>query len=142
MSEIRLIVERFEDNGKQTLSHVHIMENNISLFQFAGMELPWKENEKMISCIPIGVYGCEKVKQTANIPYDHISVLSVPNRSGVCLHKANFVTQLKGCLAIGDKHVDINGDAIKDITNSGRAFEVLMRMMPDKFKMEIKCTHT
>lgn len=138
MDEIKLIADRFDKGEKQTLSHVHVVQLGITLFTFAGMELPWKNNEHNISCIPVGIYDCEKVPSSASIPYDHISITNVPDRSGVCIHKCNFSRQLRGCLAVGDKHVDIDNDKLLDITNSGKAFSVLMRMMPDKFKLEIK----
>lgn len=138
MGETSLIVERFSDDGKQTLSHVTIVEDEYALYTFCGMELPDKGNIKQFSCIPIGVYDCVKVEASASIPYEHISILNVPNRSGVCIHKANFSRQLRGCLAIGDKHVDIDNDKLLDIRNSGKAFKVLLTMMPDKFKLEIK----
>jgi len=134
----KLIVNRFDSNDKQTLSWVNIVEENLSLFQFAGMELPDKGNIKQFSCIPIGVYDCEKRAATPAIPYEHILILNVPNRDGICIHKANFSRQLRGCLAIGDKHVDIDNDGLLDIANSGKSFNVLMRMMPNKFKIEIK----
>ena len=34
--------------------------------------------------------------------------------------------------------VDINGDNLLDVTNSGNTFNVLMKLLPDKFKLEIK----
>ncbi len=138
MDNIKLICARFSDNTQQTLSFLTVVESDNIIFSCAGMELPWKNNEKMISCIPLGDYECEKRKATANIPYEHIWIKNVPNRSGVCIHKANFTSQLKGCIAVGDKHVDINKDNLLDITNSGKTFNVLMALLPDKFKLEIK----
>lgn len=137
-NNIKLIVARFSDNTQQTLSYLTVVEGEHSIFSCAGMELPWNGNQKQISCIPLGDYECEKVGATANIPYEHIAILNVPDRSGVCIHKANFVSQLRGCLAVGDKHIDINKDNLLDITNSGKTFNVLMALLPDKFKLEIK----
>ncbi len=137
MSELKLKVVRFSDNGKETLSNVSIFDGENSLYAFAGMELPWKNNMPNVSCIPVGEYDCVKVGASISIPYSHVSITNVKGRSGVCIHKANFVRQLRGCVAIGDKHVDIDKDNLLDVTNSGKAFEVLMRMLPDKFKIEI-----
>jgi hypothetical protein len=135
---IRLEVIRFDDNGKQTLSNVSIIESGKLVTSFAGMELPWKDNAKQISCIPKGIYKCVKVGASASIPYEHISITSVLNRSGVCIHKANYSRQLKGCLAVGTKHVDIDNDSLLDISNSGKAFNVLMSLVPNEFELEIK----
>ena len=137
MSNIFLIVKRFSDNGVETCSNIAVMHEEQVLFECVGLELPWKNNEHQISCIPATVYNCEKVKATANIPYEHISITNVDGRSGVCIHKANYVRQLKGCICVGDKHTDINGDKQVDVTNSGKTFDKLMSILPDKFKLII-----
>ncbi len=139
MNDIKLIVERFSDNGRETLSNIYVIESGLLLFSCVGMELPWKDNEQQISCIPLNSnYACQKVKATAAIPYEHIWITNVKGRSGVCIHKANFVSSLRGCIAVGDKHVDINKDNLLDITNSGKTFKVLMALLPDVFSLEIK----
>jgi hypothetical protein len=135
---MKLVVERFEDNGKVTLSNITLTDGKGILFTCAGMELPWKENNKQVSCIPKGTYNCNKRAKTVNIPYEHVLINNIPNRSGVCIHKANFVRQLKGCIAVGSKHVDIDSDTIKDVTESGKTFNVLMQLLPNDFDIEIK----
>ena len=135
---MKLIVERFSDDGKETLSNITLVDNGAILFSCCGMELPDKQNQRRISCIPKGEYDCIKRDATASIPYQHILIKDVPNRSGICLHKANYVKQLLGCIAVGDKFVDINNDGLKDITNSGKTFNVLMTLVPNAFKIEIK----
>jgi hypothetical protein len=132
-----LTVKRFSDTGKETLSSISLTEHGATLFDCVGVELPWKDNESRISCIPVGEYDCVKVPATAAIPYEHISIANVPNRSGVCIHTANFVSQLLGCIAVGDKHVDINGYGLLDITNSKATYNVLMRLLPNAFKLSI-----
>lgn len=135
---MKLIVERFSDNGQETLSNITLVDNGAIVYSCCGMELPDKQNQRKISCIPKGEYDCIKVGSTAAIPYVHLSILNVPNRSGICIHKANFVSSLRGCIAVGDKFVDINKDGLKDITNSGKTFNVLMTLVPNAFKIEIK----
>jgi hypothetical protein len=141
MSNVNLICARFSDNTKQTLSYLSVIETvdnkEFNLFDCASMELPWKNNERGVSCIPLGDYDCEKIGATAAIPYEHIAILNVQGRSGVCIHKANFTSQLRGCIAVGDKHVDINHDNQLDVTNSGKTFNVLMSLLPNKFKLKI-----
>lgn len=135
--EAILNVIRFNDNEKETLSNITITSGKDILFSCVGLELPWFDNKKMISCIPVGDYDCVKRTYSANIPYPHIVILNVPNRTGICVHKANFARQLKGCIAIGDKHVDIDRDNLIDITNSGRTFNTLMKLLPNKFKLKL-----
>lgn len=62
------------------------------------IELPWKENEFGISCIPEGKYvlrlrSSERFKE-------HLEILDVPERRGILIHPANYaLTELRGCIA-------------------------------------------
>lgn len=136
--EIKVSLGRIQpDNGVETLSNMVVLQDGVPVFTCASLELPWKDNQHDISCIPTGTYECAKTPATANIPYQHISILLVPNRAGCCIHKANFVCQLKGCICVGDKHVDINGDGQMDVSNSGVTYDKLMSFLPDAFQLII-----
>ncbi|WP_340152415.1 DUF5675 family protein [uncultured Marivirga sp.] len=62
------------------------------------IELPWKENQPFISCIPEGKYLLEK-----RITHErgfHLILKSVPGRSWILIHPANDArTELEGCIA-------------------------------------------
>lgn len=126
------------DNGIETLGDMHILNNDATIFKCDTLELPWMNNQRRISCIPTGVYICKKVNATENIPYPHISITNVIGRDGCCIHKANYVGDLRGCIAVGDSEVDINGDGQKDVTNSGKTFDKMYALLPDEFKLTIK----
>ena len=55
----------------------------------------------------------------------------------ILIHNANYVSQLMGCIAVGDAHVDINKDGLVDTTNSVATLKKIMAMLPDKFKITI-----
>ncbi|GAA5042536.1 hypothetical protein GCM10011506_45140 [Marivirga lumbricoides] len=62
------------------------------------IELPWRENQRMVSCIPEGRY--ELVKRYTDKRGWHLLVKNVPNRSGILFHPANdALKELKGCIA-------------------------------------------
>lgn len=62
------------------------------------IELPWKENEPQVSCIPEGRY--ELVKRYSPKFKWHIIVKDVPNRALILIHPANdALKELKGCIA-------------------------------------------
>jgi hypothetical protein len=128
----KLIVKRNEGTGLQTLG-----EMTFGDFKCKTLELPWLNNQQKISCIPYGEYTCEKKYATAAIPYQHVTILNVPNRSGIAIHKANYYTQLRGCIAVGENQVDINNDGQKDVTNSGNTFDKLMQVLPKRFTLII-----
>lgn len=62
------------------------------------IELPWKNNERKVSCVPEGKYFLEK-RYSAKFKW-HIEVKNVANRSGILFHPANNARQeLNGCIA-------------------------------------------
>lgn len=130
--EPRAFIKRAKDNGKQTLGRF-LFEG----FQCDTLELPWLNNQRRISCIPTGTYSCTKRAATSAIPYPHIILLNVPDRDGICLHKANYVRDLRGCVGIGDGLVDIDKDGQLDIIKSKVTFEKLMALLPEKFELLI-----
>lgn len=66
------------------------------------LELPWHDNAEDISCIPGGLYLCKRIVS----PHfgDVFEIQNVPGRSHILLHKANFLSDLKGCVAVGEHY--------------------------------------
>jgi len=135
---ISVLVTRNELSEIQTIGRLDVVNGGVELFSCMTLELAWNNNLRQISCIPYGEYNCEKKEATAAIPYQHITVLNVRDRSGIAIHKANYASQLRGCIAVGDKHVDINKDGNLDVTNSSNTFKKLMDILPNNFKLTIK----
>lgn len=135
---ILVFVIRKELSQSQTIGALQVMNNDVELFSCMTLELAWNNNVRQISCIPYGEYNCEKKEATAAIPYQHVTVLNVRDRSGIAIHKANYASQLRGCIAVGDKHVDMNKDGNLDVTNSSNTFKKLMDILPNNFKLIIK----
>lgn len=62
------------------------------------IELPWKENQHGISCIPEGEYAL--AKRYSKKFGRHLLVQGVENRSLILVHPANnALKELKGCIA-------------------------------------------
>jgi hypothetical protein len=100
------------------------------------LELPWKDNEPRVSCIPEGIYEVERT-YSPSFKRKLWLVKNVPNRSGIRIHSANYVSQLLGCIAPGLTRHDLNGDGIVDVTNSVKALGLMNDSIPDKFTLEI-----
>lgn len=63
-----------------------------------SIELPWKNNERRISCIPEGSYRLKK--RYSKKFGEHIEVTEVSGRSLILFHPANnAVKELNGCIA-------------------------------------------
>ncbi|EIA07089.1 DUF5675 family protein [Flavobacterium frigoris] len=62
------------------------------------IELPWRANDKRVSCIPEGYYLLRK-RYSQKFQW-HIEVVAVKNRSFILLHPANnALKELNGCIA-------------------------------------------
>jgi hypothetical protein len=62
------------------------------------IELPWKNNEKRVSCIPEGEYLLRK-RYSRKFQW-HIEVVDVKKRNFILLHPANnALKELSGCIA-------------------------------------------
>lgn len=63
-----------------------------------SIELPWKMNERRVSCIPEGKYFIEK-RYSRKFGW-HLEVLDVDNRQFILIHPANDAQRdLQGCIA-------------------------------------------
>ena len=62
------------------------------------IELSWKENQRRISCIPVGIY---KVRKRFSSKFKwHLEVMNVKNRDLILFHPANnALKELNGCIA-------------------------------------------
>ena len=62
------------------------------------IELPWRENEKRVSCIPEGKYFIRK-RYSKKFQW-HLEVVDVKDRSLILFHPANnALFELNGCIA-------------------------------------------
>jgi len=106
-------------------------------FNFVTLELPDKDNQKNISCIPAGRYIAKK-RISPGKGYEVIEFIDVPNRTFIQLHRGNFTSQLLGCMLPGDGLKFLNDDAIIDITNSRKTLDELLSLLPDVFEILIE----
>jgi hypothetical protein len=113
-------------------------ENNNEVFDFKTLELPWKNNERKVSCIPEGEYMVHKLYPNAKRKYQYFHVQDVPSRDSILFHPGNYTRQILGCILPGENHVDLDNDNIIDITNTTATLKMLTAIMPDKFKLTIK----
>lgn len=108
--------ELYANNGKDIICHT--------------IELPWKDNEHSLSCIPEGRYGIS-MRFTKKRDW-HMLVKGVLARSLILIHPANDAErELKGCIA-----------PVTTLTGEGRgtesrpAFETLKELISNALKNE------
>ena len=72
--------------------------SNAGIFLCFTIELPWRKNERLVSCIPEGRY--KLATRFSKRHRLHLQVMDVPGRSLILIHKANNAKkELKGCIA-------------------------------------------
>ena len=133
---MNVIITRFEFSETQTLGELVVYDDNQPIFKCKTIELEVDKNAKRDDAIPYGAY--EVVKRVSSKYGNHFHVLNVPNRDYILIHNANYSRQLLGCIAVGQKHLDIDNDGLKDVTSSKLTLKRLNEVLPDSFSLEIK----
>ena len=105
-------------------------------FHCLTLELPWWDNERVVSCIPAGTYEATKYESPSK--GDVILLLDVKHRSWIEIHAGNYTSQIKGCILVGDSLKYLNDDDILDVTNSKNTLSRLLDRLPEVFTVEIK----
>jgi len=104
---------------------------------YAALELPWQNNQRMVSSIPEGEYPIV-LEYSPKFKTNLWELYGVENRSEAKIHVANFTKELNGCIGIGTDHKDINGDGIIDLINSKKALDKLHKDLIDVSSTTIK----
>tara|TARA_R100000781_G_scaffold4212_1_gene5369 strand:- start:702 stop:1241 length:540 start_codon:yes stop_codon:yes gene_type:complete len=87
------------------------------------LELPWKGNQRSVSCIPAGQYKVRLrlARESATRDYLHLLVQDVFNRSYILFHRGNKPEHTRGCILVGQtRQQDFVG-------NSTLAMDLLMK---------------
>lgn len=134
---MKVCIERTKYGEHQTEGQLYVYDDLGNLkFHCFTLELPWKNNEKRVSCIPTGVY--KTIRHHSPKFKKSFWIKDVPDRSEILIHSANFVRQLLGCIAVGSGHIDIDGDGHLDVTSSRATIEKLWKVLPDEFDLSIE----
>lgn len=93
----KVILQRAYKGDTETLGMLTVVgEDHKPIY---ALELPWKGNNKNISCIPIGHYTC---KPRRTVKYrEHYHVIDVHNRGYILIHAGNLPKHTEGCILLG-----------------------------------------
>ena len=99
------------------------------------LELPYRDNEKYISCIPTGEFKCRKI--TTEKHGTTFVVIGVPNRTAILFHKGNTVDDVNGCIILAQYWGKLQGD--RAVLNSGETYKAFLERMRlvDEFNLKI-----
>jgi len=105
------------------------------------LELPWKDNEKSVSCIPSGRYSCRVrlARESATRDYVHLLVQEVPDRSYILFHRGNYPSDSRGCILTGT-HRAMSPDKILEskIAHNYLMDYILSNRLSKKIELVIK----
>ena len=87
------------------------------------LELPWKDNQRSISCIPEGQYKVRirLPRESATRDYIHLLVKDVKDRDYILFHIGNTAKDTRGCILVGQ------GSQQDFVSNSTLAMGLLMK---------------
>lgn len=134
MNKLELI--RLSDNGKQTEGILYLYKNNKIIYSCKTLELPWRNNQRQLSCIPTGTY--KAIKHNSPKFGNTLWLQDVPNRYEILIHYGNYYFNSTGCILVGNEFRDINKDGLEDALNSIRTLRELLKLTPNKIEIEIK----
>ena len=67
------------------------------------LELPYKDNQRNISCIPAGEYKVRLrlPRESATRDYIHLLIQDVSDRDYILFHRGNSAKDTRGCVLVG-----------------------------------------
>lgn len=131
---IKMELKRMDKLDDRILGSLTVYSDNEST-DFCTLELPYKNNQRNVSCIPCGKY---KVSKRFSEKYgNHFKVENVPNRSDILIHVGNYPSDTRGCILIGTDIRDINADGKNEVVNSKFAMKRLLTILKHEKEIEI-----
>lgn len=108
---IQVILDRIGEFDGQTYGVLTIGEGESARPRFVTIEDIWRDNQRNVSCIPVGEYTCREYDSPTFGPT--FIVDRVPGRSGILFHPGNNHVDTQGCILVGSSYnPDIGGSGI------------------------------
>ena len=106
------------------------------------LELPWRDNQRSVSCIPAGEYKVRfrYPRESASRDYLHLLIKDVPNRDYILFHRGNTAKDSRGCVLVGfANQQDFVGNStlamdllMKELINCGHAIKNINLIIKNK----------
>jgi hypothetical protein len=124
MKKVHLV--RYYNDDAVTLGNLQI--GGIKHKPIFTLENPWRNNERNLSCIPVGEYEC---KAFTGIKHRNCyQVCNVKDRAYILIHKGNYAKDTQGCILIGNCVVSRHSEYM--ITNSQATMRILKELLENE----------
>jgi len=133
--EVKII--RIENSKSHGMFGVLLVHNKAFC---VTLEPPWRDNERLVSCIPVGRYLCVKYS-SRRFPATY-EVTNVGSRSHILFHAGNTVDDTTGCVILGQYFGKLRTSQ-RAILNSGNTFRDFIAWMGSNqnFWLEIETAY-
>lgn len=128
-----ITIVRLEDNFRFGMFGILLIQTEIFCWT---LEPPEYGNMKRVSCIPPGCYECQRIVSPKFATV--YEVRNVPNRSGILFHRGNIVEHTEGCIILGGRRGNLQGD--RAVLCSGDTFTKFLNRLKSykRFNLIIK----
>lgn len=130
----QIVITRTSRDDWQTLGRLEVYRDEL-LYECKTLELPWKDNQQDISCIPENHYPAG-LHESPTFG-DCVWIQDVPDRSEILIHYGNYNRDTLGCVLVGKEFIDIDGDGHKDVTSSKTTMKELLNVLKEPLFVNI-----
>jgi len=141
---VQMILRRnsAQHTEKQVTGTLEVLRGPDVVFKCFTLELPWKNNERRVSCImpqpgATRTYKVQKTTKSPSFNYEHLDIMDTPGRTAVKVHAGNYHHQILGCVLVGKTLTDMNADGELDVTASRDTLEKLLQQIPSECELQI-----
>jgi hypothetical protein len=117
------------------------------------LELPWRNNQRSVSCIPEGEYlvtlSGPVLKDDPTTeedesggrhprPYSHYIVHGVSGRSGILIHRGYNPSWSQGCILVASRFSDLQTDSPSLEVDGGKKLQYMVDTLPNRFRLLVE----
>ena len=125
------------DDDNQTLGTCVITDElSRPIFAAVSLERGWLDNRANISRVPAGIYPA-RFEYSPKFKRKLWELKSVPDRTEVKFHAANFWRQLNGCIALGQTATDIDADGYLDVSSSRATMTLFHKVLENESEIRV-----
>lgn len=125
-----IYIERYDNDERGCYGSL-----SVGNFDCYTLELPWRDNQPNVSCIPVGTYEAFVDHNVTIGRQEVIRLKDVPNRTGVLIHVGNYTSDIAGCVLVGNSQV--TNSVKKMVTSSRNTMENLLAEIGDDGDTEL-----